>query len=184
VNARAARPSTARRRHAAQKGNTVEQSAKLAGFFAAHGIWCVSEGGPLVPMLAFERPDGERKMIRLVADQLEVGVERGRQWLAENPEGATRAVLVIDAYVNLPSGKTDALLIEAVRFTPDHCSFTMAVPYRNCENPAGFAVYRPKFVDASGFELDASQLAQAFFLGVDAHEKGAEVWNSHIDESQ
>jgi hypothetical protein len=41
-----------------KEGASVEAVAEPAGFFAAHGIWCVSDGGALVPMLAFERPGG------------------------------------------------------------------------------------------------------------------------------
>ena len=135
-------------------------------------------------MLAFERPDGKQEMIRLSADQLEEGVEQGRKWLQNNPEGATRAVLVIDALITLESGKTDALVIEAVRFVPERASFTMAVPYRNAEDPSGFAVHRPKFLDANGFEPNYVQIGEAFFAGIEAHEQGSKVWDTYIDEGQ
>jgi len=135
-------------------------------------------------MLAFERADGRQEMIRLSADQLEEGVEQGRTWLKDNSEGATRAVLIIDAFITLESGKTDALVIEAVRYEPERASFTMAVPYRNTENSSGFAVYRPKFLDANGFEPDFVQIGEAFFTGVEAHEQGSKVWDAHLDESQ
>jgi hypothetical protein len=71
-------------------------TAELAGSFAAHGVWCVSEGGPLTPMLAHEMPDGSRHMMRLVMDDLRKAVDFGRRRLEENPEGARRAVLVCD----------------------------------------------------------------------------------------
>ena len=134
-------------------------------------------------MLAFERPDGSRQMIRLAAAQLEDGVAHGRDWLAQNPEGATRAVLVVDGYVTLESGKTDALIVEGVRYVPSRASMTMAVPYRSVEAPGGFTVFRPKFMEVEGVEPDFSQLGEAFFVGVDGHEKGADVWNRHIDQS-
>ena len=52
----------------------MDAVAEHAGFFAAHGIWCVSDDGPLIPMLAFERANGKREMIRFVLDKLEAGL--------------------------------------------------------------------------------------------------------------
>ncbi len=65
----------------------MHNSARLAGFFAAHAIWCVSDGGPLIPMVAYDS------------------------------------------------------------------------------------------------EPHYDELGAAFFQGVDAHEKGAAIWNQHIDQS-
>jgi hypothetical protein len=162
----------------------MEDVVEHAGFFAAHAIWCVSDGGPLTPMLAFQRPGGERGMIRLAAERLEVGVEKGREWLADNSEGATLAVLIYDGFITLESGKTDALFIEAVRYRPIRTEFKMAVPYRNSDSPQGFAVYRPKFLDHDDAEPDFGKLGEAFFHGVDRHEEGAKVWNASFDQSR
>jgi hypothetical protein len=162
----------------------MEQTYQLAGFFAAHAVWCVSDGGALIPLLAYERQDGKREMARLAADRLEEGVEQGRGWLVENPEGVARAVLIYDAYVKLEAGKTDALVIEARRYGNPEIVFTLAIPYRNVEHPEGFAVYRPKLLSHVGGELDSQNLVKAFFRGVDQHEQGAAVWNAHIDQSR
>ena len=107
----------------------MQPVAELAGFFAAHAIWCVSDDGPLTPMLAFERPDGTRELSGFEADQLEVGAERGREWLRINPEEAARAVLIVDAFVTLEDGKTDALIVETVRYTPDAATAVPGTPY-------------------------------------------------------
>ncbi len=162
----------------------MEAAAELAGFFAAHGIWCVSDGGPLIPMLAFEKSDGKRQLVRLAVDDLGKAARMGQQWLDENREGALRAVLVCDGFITLPSGKTDALILEARSYGPPVQSFRMAVPYRNREGPSGFAVHRPKFLGFEGGEPDQDELAAAFFRGVDRHEEGARVWNAHLDQSQ
>jgi hypothetical protein len=81
-------------------------------------------------------------------------------------------------------GKTDALLIEARRYEPGVWGLMMAVPYRNAADPAGFAVYRPKFPEVVGPAPDYSLLAEAFFRSIDRHERGAAVWNAHIDQSR
>jgi hypothetical protein len=43
------------------------------------------------------------------------------------------------------------------------------------------AVYRPKFLKVPGrYESDQSELAAAFFAGVDSHEQAAAVWGAHL----
>ncbi|MBN2495435.1 MAG: hypothetical protein JXR96_12645 [Deltaproteobacteria bacterium] len=160
----------------------MESLAELTGFFAAHGIWCVSDSGPLIPMLGYRIADGSRGMDRLAAAQLEQGVAQGEEWLRDNPHRATHAVLVYDGFVTLDSGKTDALMLRARKYGPSPGALDMLVPYRNPES--GFTVYRPKFVEVAPDTSDYSVLSEAFFRGVDSHEKGAEVWNAHLDQSR
>jgi len=161
----------------------MNSAAQLAGFFAAHGIWCVSDGGPLIPMLAFEKSDGKRQMHRFAALELERGVEVGRDWPARNPETAARAVLVCDGYVTLPTGKIDALLLDVRVYGPPPHSLLMAVPYRPAAEGQRFCIYRPKFLSCDLPAPDYQALGSAFFCGVDSHGKGASVWNQHLDQS-
>jgi hypothetical protein len=161
----------------------VIAAVELAGYFTAHAVWCVSEGATLVPILAFETGEGSRQMHRLFDEDLEQAVARGRGWLKENPESASRAALIYDGYIHLPDGKTDALMVE-VRELASGRSVTLAVPYRHAESPKGFAVHRPKFLGFEGEQPDFDEVAEAFFRGVDQHEQGAAVWNSHLDESR
>jgi hypothetical protein len=162
----------------------VFEFAQLAGFFAAHGIWSVSDGATLIPMLGFERGNGERGMSRFVLDDLGAAAQAGREALAANPEGVARAALVVDGYVHLEAGKVDALIVEAVEYGPQHLSLTIAVPYRPPARPGGFAVHRPKFLSMTGVDRQqAGGLAEAFFAGVDGHEQAATVWNAHLDDS-
>jgi hypothetical protein len=163
--------------------NPMERTATLAGFFAAHAVWCVLDGETLIPMLAIQRPDGKQEMHRLAAERLEDGVARGHDWLENNPESVPRAVLIYDGFITLPSGKIDALLVEARKYEPQALSFKMAIPYRHAQSPEGFAVHRPKFLELDGDESQVTALAQALFDGIEQHEKGAEVWNAYLDES-
>jgi hypothetical protein len=158
--------------------------AEHVGFFAAHSVWCASEGETLVPLLGFERRGGEREMIRFAADLLEKGVEQGRQWLDSNPDGAIHAVLIYDGFVTLESGKTDALVCLAVQYQRTRSRFTMVVPYRSANSTQGFAVFRPKFVDFDGPSPNYGEMGDAFFRGVDKDEMGAAVWNRSIDQSR
>lgn len=162
----------------------MDAVAELAGFFAAHAVWCVSDGESLIPFAAYDTPGGKREMVRFAADRLENGVAAGKEWIAKNPEHASRAVLVFDGFVTLTSGKTDAIAITARDFTQGDAELTIAVPYRPATNSKGFAVHRPKFLGYKGAEPNFEQLAEALWRGVAKHEKGAEIWNAHLDESR
>jgi len=158
--------------------------AELAGFFAAHAVWCVCEGETLIPLAGYENADG-RHVVRFEGERLEAGVESGRRWMMANPKAALRAVLVFDGYVPLPGGKTDALILEAREYGPSDMRMTIAVPYRHASSPSGFAVHRPKFLAVSGpGHADDVALGEALLCGAASHEKGAAVWNAHLDESR
>lgn len=161
----------------------MQQAIRLAGFFAAHGVWCVADGEDLIPIYAFEDGAGERKMVRYANERLEDGVAEARARLGANPDQALHAVLVHDGYLTLPSGRTDALILSVRDFTGDR-ALTLAVPYRNAAHPLGFAVHRPKFLDWRGeTEPDYGQLGDDFFVGVEAHEMGDRVWQAKLDDS-
>jgi hypothetical protein len=162
----------------------MERGVELGGFFAAHGIWCVSGGEALIPMLAEESSTSGRTMQRFAADQLEQGVEQAQAHLASNPNRADWAALIYDGYITLPSGRTDALFVVIRTYKSPEASLTMAVPYRNAASPNGFAVYRPKFIKWQGAsEPDYQAFGQAFFTGVESHNEGFATWNRALDES-
>lgn len=162
----------------------MRETARLAGYFAAHGIWSVFDGGTLVPLLGYEQADGSRGMDRFVFDDIAAAAQAGQDALEANRRGSARAVLVIDAYVQLGMGRTDALIAEAVEYGPARQWVKTAVPYRPRSAPGGFAVYRPKFIEVIGVnEPDYAALADAFFAGVDSHEQAAAVWNAHLDQT-
>jgi hypothetical protein len=161
----------------------MDAAIELAGFFAAHAVWSVCEGETLIPILAFQLPDGKQAFRRVEGDQLEDAVASGKDWLKDNPKQVSFAVLIYDAFVTLPAGRTDALLIEVHAYGPPGSRIEMAVPYRHADSTRGFAVHKPKFLAADGFDADFVRLGEAFFLGVSQHEKGAEVWNTRLDEA-
>jgi len=163
----------------------MRETARLAGFFAAHGIWSVADGGTLTPLLGYEQTDGDRGMDRFAAHDTAEAVRAGQDALQANRRGSVRAVLVTDAYIRLDTGRSDALIVEAVEYGPARQSLTMAIPYRPQSSPHGFAVYRPKFIEVAGVnEPDYGALADAFFAGVDSHEQAAAVWNAHLDHTR
>jgi hypothetical protein len=163
----------------------MRETARLAGFFAAHGVWSVADGGTLTPLLGYEQADGGRGMDRFVSDDLSGAVLSGQEALQDNRRGSVRAVLVIDAHIQLDTGRTDALIVEAVEYGPVRQSMKMAVPYRPQSAPQGFAVYRPKLIAVTGVnEPGYAALADAFFAGIDSHEQAVAVWNAHLDQTR
>src|SRR5262245_51057410 len=98
---------------------TMEAAAELAGFFAAHAVWCVSDGETLIAFVGYETLQGQRLMQRLTAERIEDGVAEGKKWMTANPELAARAVLIFDAFVTLESGRTDALIVMLRDYTKD-----------------------------------------------------------------
>ena len=161
----------------------MEQAIRLAGFFAAHGVWCVADGEDLIPIYAFEDAAGERKMVRYASERVEDAVAEARARLSANPDQARHAVLVHDGLLTLPSGRTDSLILSVRDFAGD-IALTLAVPYRNAAHPLGFAVHRPKFLDWRGAgEPDYARLGEDFFAGVEEHETGDRVWQAALDDS-
>lgn len=161
----------------------MELAAKLAGFLAAHAVWCVAEKETLIPLMGFETAEGKRQMHRFMADRIEQGVREGQDRLASNSEGATRAALIYDGFITLPTGKVDALLVD-IR---DHGS-----PSPHCSWPCHIArrVARrdlQSIARSSCRSLGQSQIIRPLVLrsfeGVDSHDKAAPVWSRHLDES-
>mgnify|MGYP007045075907 CR=1 FL=1 len=170
--------------HRPPNTNDMNELARLVGFIAAHAIWCVSDEGPLVPMIGFQRQDGSNGLVRFTDPDMERGVSQARAWLESNPEQAMSAVAALDGFYPMASGKSDAIILEARLYGSTAKRFEMAVPYRPKSAVASFAVYRPKFIRVEGETPDYSKLADEFFAGVDGHSEGAKVWNAHMDQGQ
>jgi hypothetical protein len=160
-------------------------TSELAGFFAAHAIWCVSDGDTLIPILAYTTANDERNMERLmVNDDLAASVAYGKEKLQANEMDANDAVLLYDGRILIGKEKVDAIIIEMrAYFAPDSVA-VIAVPYTP-KSSGRFRVHKPKLLaweNCEDFDMDAA--LEAFFEGVAGHEKGAKVWNDALDESK
>lgn len=160
----------------------MNDTAMLAGYFAAHAVWSVSGGETMIPLLAFEKFIGMRELTRLENPDAGEAVKAGREWLQSNPDAALRAVLIFDGYVTRESGeKADALIIQARLYGKEPGSFTMTVPYRNARHEKGFLIFRPSVEQLSDAQTSIADLSQAFFRGVNQHRQAAPVWARHFD---
>lgn len=160
----------------------MNDTATLAGYFAAHAVWSVSEGETMIPLLAFEKFNGTREMARLENPDAGEAVKAGHEWLRSNPDAALRAVLIFDGYVTRESGeRTDGLIVEARLYGSEPRSFTMTIPYRNAKHEKGLLVYRPSVEQLSDVQTSVADLSRAFFRGVNQHRQAAPVWARHFN---
>lgn len=158
-------------------------AAKLSGFFAAHAIWCVSDGDTLIPMVAYTTASGERKMERMAHDDLESAVVAARDRIQSAVLNAEDAVLIYDGRIALATGKLDAIIIEMQTAFSPQSKATIAVPY-SPSTSAAFRVHKPKLLQWENCEdFDMNCALESFFLGVAEHEKGNEIWTRCLDES-
>lgn len=159
-------------------------AAHLAGSIAAHAIWCVSDQDGLIPMLAFTTEHGERKLERLVQDDVGAAVEHGRRQLDEDPLSANDGALAYDGYIGVDGQKVDAIIVEMRCYAFPGSKATIAVPYTPASS-GRFRVHKPKLLqweECEDFDMDAA--FASFFDGVESHEQGAKVWSSAFDQSR
>jgi hypothetical protein len=160
------------------------EAASLAGFFTAHAVWSVSDGETLIPIYGYLNDKNEKIMERLVYERLEQGVIKGQEKINSNPYKTNAAVLIYDGRISLGSQKVDALIIEFRGYAKNNGFIKVALPYTAATSVTTFAVHKPKVIEISeNLQKDFQLIFGKFFEGVDQHEKGAAVWNQHLDES-
>src|SRR4051794_3283327 len=121
-------------------------ASKLAGFLAAHAIWCVSEGATLIPILAYTTEDDQRKMERLViGDDLDAPVPHGKERLESKEMAAMEHVLLNDGRSLIGREKVDASIIEMRAYFSADSEAVMAVPYTP-KDAGAFRVHKPKLL--------------------------------------
>jgi hypothetical protein len=159
--------------------------SKLGGFFTAHAIWCVSDGGTLIPILGYTTADDERRMERLVInDDLAASVAHGKQKLKSNDMDANDAVLLYDGRIVVGGETLDAIILEMRAYFSPRSEAVMAVPYTP-KASGQFRVHKPKLLvweNCDDFDMNAA--FESFFAGVDGHEEGARIWADCLDESK
>jgi len=162
----------------------VITASKLAGFFAAHAIWSVSDGATLIPMLAYTTADDERNMERFVMDDYAAAVALGKRKLDANEMDAIDATLLYDGRILVGKEKVHAIIIEMRTYLWLDSEAVIAVPYTP-KTSGRFLVHKPKLLaweNCDDFDVNAA--FHSFFEGVDEHEQGSKIWNECLDESK
>jgi hypothetical protein len=165
-------------------GTVMITAAKLAGFFAAHAIWCISNGETLTPMLAYTNAKNERQLVRLVAKDLAASVALGKQKLRSNDMDANDAAFLFDGYIPLEKEKTHAVIIEIRAYFSPSSEAVIAIPYTPRAS-GRFLVHKPKLLTWKRCaDFDKGVAVESFFVGVDEHEVGSKIWKESLDESR
>jgi hypothetical protein len=155
--------------------------ADLTGRFVAHAVWCVADPEVFIPLLGHEK-EGKRGLLRLAGSTLEDSAASGRSWLAHNPDGVDRALLVFDAMLTVGDKKTDALFVRAVEYGATPLSVEIAIPYVPGGTAAGFRVGSPKVLANEGIGEAWESFFAQFWKGVKSHGEAAKVWAEHLDD--
>lgn len=156
--------------------------ADLTGRFLAHSVWCVSDPEVFIPLIGHEK-EQKRGLLRLAGSTLEDSVASGRSWLASNPEGVDRAVLVFDAYLTIGDKKTDALFVRAVEYGDKPISVEIALPYKPGGTAEGFRVGSPKVISNEGLGDGWEEFFAQFWKGVKSHAEAATTWANALDDT-
>ena len=160
--------------------------AELAGFFAAHAVWSLTESpeGLFVPMLAYGLPDQRHVMERFADLSTDAAVIAARQKLHANEMKAADAVALYDGRVQNGSEKVDAILAELRCYAAPEAEAMIAVPYTP-KSSGTFRIHIPLLVIWKNCEaFNKELLMQTFFKGVNGHEQGSRIWNASFDESR
>ena len=162
----------------------MNTATELGGFFAAHAIWCVSEGDGLIPILAYTDSEGERKMDRFVNDDVAAAVATGKQRLADNEMDANDAALLYDGRITIENEKLDSIIVEMRSYVSPDSLAVLAIPYTP-KDSGEFRVHKPKLIAWENCDdFDMNVAFESFFKGVAGHEEGSKVWDSSLDESR
>lgn len=169
------------------------ETLRLAGFAAGHALWSICDGATLIPLGFALSPDGSRELRRFFDEELGEAAKMGQAWLAENRDKACSAVLALDSYVTFAE-RLDAIVIAVQSYEDPRFSLDIAVPYRPAKPARLFGllgkkrpivIYRPRFMNMEGLdETDHDRLGEAFFSGIDQHEKAKELWDLHCDPTK
>ena len=160
----------------------MKEIYKMAGHFAVHAMWSVSDGETLIPILGFLNKKNEKMMHRLAYEDSEKAIKRGNDALENDDEDSKGVVFISDGYLNLNDEKTEALIVKIRGFNEYNTKCILALPYRHSSHEKGFGVHRPKLLEYPEDKGDRDDNMNSFFEGIESHEQAYKVWSeNYID---
>ncbi|ADV28644.1 hypothetical protein Psesu_2818 [Pseudoxanthomonas suwonensis 11-1] len=161
----------------------MERAAELGGFYAAHGLWFIAEGEPLVPLLGQDTPVQGQDILRFRGDDPEQAVARACAHLDANPHGVERAILVHDGQFESDGGTAEALIAMVRCYREPRSTLVIALPYRRAQPGQDFGLLRPRVLGWEGEPRpNWHALMGAFFRGFQMHTAAAQVWAENEGE--
>lgn len=155
---------------------------KLAGYFAAHAIWCVEDGDTLVPIFAYKTPEFERASERLVVltEDQSAYVEFLLQRISTNSKNAEVAVILFDTKVPINNRNVNAISLEMRCYQIPDFKVSIAIPYQPKKWLFGrFTVLTPN-VSVSNTKVipNLHEELRAFTDGIRQHPKYSKFWSN------
>lgn len=158
-------------------------ASELAGFIAAHAVWCLADADDFTPMLAFTLEDEQRKLERLALDNRSAAVEYGRERLERDPFSAFDGVLAYSGRITVGADTSDAIILEMRSYCFPWAKATIAVPFTPASS-GRFRVHPPHTAEWHRCEdFDQGTARWSFFKGVASHEHGSKAWDAAFDET-
>lgn len=174
-----ARPSPSTAPESEEPPTTWDNAMRAAGAFAAFGMFLVSDGAALIPTLLEPGSDGKQTFVKLVSDTAEEALKRGDTAMRDNDKGLPYLAFQYEAYLNLPSGRTDALVIELRCYDSPALTLKLGFPFRTASHPEDFAILDPFLIECSAPISVRKVLIRSLYAGIDAWKAGPFSWQAH-----
>jgi hypothetical protein len=164
--------------------NETEQAwfnaLSAAGIAAARAIFMNDRGSSLQPTLTvFDPEDNAMRFVVMMDMSTDSAVEE----MKHNPRNVPFKVLAYDSYANLPTGRMDAITLQAQSYGEFPATWIIVIPYRPALHPEGYAFYPPLIVSSSVGAEHNPMLMHAFYSGVDGMKLPDDPWNHYLQES-
>jgi hypothetical protein len=157
------------------------KTVQMAGYYGVQAIASLSDSGDFVPVIASESSAGERTLEEVTAAEPEEISKSGLGKLKDNAGGAVRAIFIWTGRTKVCGKDTDSLLLSLSVYGEVRQSLAIVIPYEN-GGPGKLAVLQPRFAAFAGPATPVyTALADAFVRGVHEHERGAAIWQEHMN---
>jgi hypothetical protein len=157
----------------------------LAGYQAAFAMGQARDNGQTSPVLVQGQPDGTATIhdFSMFGDA-RAGLQSIDDAIVNNPGKHPFQISVLDSFVNLPTGRIDAVSVNLNVYGGGLLSgrkplqVIIACPYRGAGDAAGFAIQAPVLQHCEG-QIELEAMAWAFFKGVDRYKFDDFTWRRH-----
>ncbi|MDE2420660.1 MAG: hypothetical protein KGO49_05705 [Gammaproteobacteria bacterium] len=171
--------------HSAVNAQNEEEQAwfnamSAAGIAATRAIFMNDRSSSLQPTLTVYDP--EDNTMRFVV-MMDMSSDNAVEEMKYNPRNVPFKVLAYDSYANLPTGRMDAVTLQAQCYGNFAATWIIVIPYRPASHPDGYAFYTPLLVSSSVDTEYNPMLMHAFYSGVDSMKLPDDPWNRYLQES-
>lgn len=169
--------------------DTLQAAIRSAGFVAAWCMFMVEGGADGAPTVFVPGADGAGTFrdFSFYSDA-DSAFKAAYGLMDGNPDKAPYQVLSFDGFANLHTGRTDALTMDLRVYGGKPPSrqvefhMTVICPYRNANDPKGFAIYSPKLSECSAADAMHGAIFKHFYLGIASYKSTTFDWFKYLDE--